>query len=118
VRQLDELDRACSRLRPDSELVRLDAADGRAVAISPLLAETLAAALRAAALTGGVVDPTVGTALDRLGYDYGSTACVPNYCPNGSPSTNGATPCSRVNPSPTRRSDAPAGPRRTAQYWH
>ena len=69
VRQLDQLDRACSRFRPDSELVRLDAADGRAVAISPLLTETLAAALRAAALTGGDVDPTVGTALDRLGYD-------------------------------------------------
>ena len=67
--QLRELDRACSRFRPDSELVRLDAAGGRPVGISPLLAETLAAALRAAELTGGDVDPTVGTALEELGYD-------------------------------------------------
>lgn len=66
---LAEVDEACSRFRPDSELVRLDGADGRAVPVSPLLLEALAVALRAAELTGGDVDPTVGSAMDALGYD-------------------------------------------------
>jgi thiamine biosynthesis lipoprotein len=47
--------------------------DGRGrigpVRISPLLAEALAVALRAARLTGGDVDPTVGGALSAAGYD-------------------------------------------------
>ena len=37
--------------------------------VSPLLAEAIAVALRAAELTGGDVDPTVGAALSALGYD-------------------------------------------------
>ena len=67
--QLDAVDSACSRFRPDSELVGLDQAEGRPVPVSPLLAGALAAALRAAELTGGDVDPTVGTAMEALGYD-------------------------------------------------
>jgi len=65
---LAEVDAACSRFRPDSELSSLPR-DGRPVTISPLLAEAVGAALRAAALTGGDVDPTVGAALAALGYD-------------------------------------------------
>ncbi|HEX4833941.1 MAG TPA: FAD:protein FMN transferase [Trebonia sp.] len=65
---LAAVDAACSRFRPDSELTRLPR-DGRPVTVSPLLAEAIAAALRAAALTGGDVDPTVGRALAALGYD-------------------------------------------------
>jgi len=65
---LAEVDAACSRFRPDSELSSLPR-DGRPVTISPLLAEAVSAALRAAALTGGDVDPTVGDALAALGYD-------------------------------------------------
>src|SRR5262249_19789922 len=37
--------------------------------VSPLLIETVAASLRAARLTDGDVDPTVGEALMALGYD-------------------------------------------------
>jgi len=48
---LAELDAACSRFRADSELVALDGADGRPVQLSPLLAEAVAVALRAAELT-------------------------------------------------------------------
>ncbi|HWG01145.1 MAG TPA: FAD:protein FMN transferase [Trebonia sp.] len=71
---LAELDRTCSRFRLDSEVVAI----GRAPAdrsglvtatVSPLLAEAIAVALRAAALTDGDVDPTVGAALSALGYD-------------------------------------------------
>jgi len=69
------LDAACSRFRADSEIVALDNAppDGRGrigpVRISPLLAGALAVALRAARLTDGDVDPTVGGALSAAGYD-------------------------------------------------
>ena len=66
---LAEVDLACSRFRPDSELVRLNAAGGEPIAISATFADLLAAALRAAALTGGDVDPTCGRALTGLGYD-------------------------------------------------
>ena len=68
------LDLACSRFRPDSELVAVGnvarGATGEVtVAVSPLLAEAVAVALRAAQLTDGDVDPTVGAALADLGYD-------------------------------------------------
>jgi FAD:protein FMN transferase len=62
-------DRACSRFRPDSDLSRLNAGAGRPVPVSERLLDDLAAALRAARLTGGIVDPTVGRALVTLGYD-------------------------------------------------
>jgi thiamine biosynthesis lipoprotein ApbE len=66
---LAALDAACSRFRPDSELARLDQAAGQPVPVSPLLAEAVAVALRAAELTGGDVDPTVGEAIVAAGYD-------------------------------------------------
>lgn len=68
-RELRAIDLACSRFRPDSELTRLNAGSGRRHAISPLLAEALAAALRAAAATDGDVDLTCGQSLVQLGYD-------------------------------------------------
>jgi len=68
-RVLAEVDRAASRFRPDSELVRLNAAGGEPLAISATFADLLAAALRAARLTGGDVDPTCARALAGLGYD-------------------------------------------------
>jgi len=68
-RELDAIDRACSRFRTDSELSRVNARAGRPVWVSPLLIEALEVALRAAELTGGDVDPTVGEALELAGYD-------------------------------------------------
>lgn len=56
-----------SRFRPDSELSRVNRAGGP-VLVSELFAETLADALRAAAQTRGVVDPTLGVALENAGY--------------------------------------------------
>lgn len=64
-----EFDLACSRFRPDSELRALNAAAGNAVRVGEVLLEAVSAALRAAALTEGDVDPTVGGALLALGYD-------------------------------------------------
>jgi thiamine biosynthesis lipoprotein ApbE len=67
---LAAVDAACSRFRADSELMSLDARAGDSpVRLSPLLAEAVTVALRAAELTGGDVDPTVGTAMSALGYD-------------------------------------------------
>jgi thiamine biosynthesis lipoprotein ApbE len=67
--ELAAIDAAASRFRRDSEVSRLAAADGAAVPVSPILAGAIAAALRAARLTGGAVDPTVGATLADLGYD-------------------------------------------------
>lgn len=66
---LDSVDRACSRFRKDSELCALNRAEGRWLEVGPLLLEALGAALWAAAITGGAVDPTVGRALRTAGYD-------------------------------------------------
>jgi FAD:protein FMN transferase len=68
-RMLADVDLAASRFRLDSELARLNAAAGQPVDISATFAELLAAAIRAARLTGGDVDPTCARALTALGYD-------------------------------------------------
>ena len=68
-RELRAIDLACSRFRPDSELTMLNRAGGRRQPVSPLFAEAIAVALRAAAATDGDVDPTCGRSLVRLGYD-------------------------------------------------
>ena len=67
--ELDRIDRACSRFREDSELTAVNRAAGGEVAVSALLIEALEVALRAAAITDGDVDPTVGRGMDELGYD-------------------------------------------------
>ena len=72
---VDAIDQACSRFRDDSELSRLGAVEGpREGIVSPLLAQALATALRAAEVTGGAVDPTVGAAVRSAGYsvDFGA----------------------------------------------
>jgi FAD:protein FMN transferase len=68
-RELDAIDRACSRFRPDSELSLANERAGRSAPASPLFIEALEVALRAAELTDGDVDPTVGRALELAGYD-------------------------------------------------
>jgi thiamine biosynthesis lipoprotein ApbE len=68
-RELDAIDRACSRFRADSELSRVNASQGRPVQINGVLMEALELALRAAELTDGDVDPTIGRALELAGYE-------------------------------------------------
>jgi thiamine biosynthesis lipoprotein len=67
--ELAAIDLACSRFREDSEISRLNAAAGGPMRVSPLLCEAIAVALRAARLTDGIVDPTIGEALVLAGYD-------------------------------------------------
>jgi thiamine biosynthesis lipoprotein len=76
------IDVACSRFREDSELSRLLGMAGpREAVVSPMLARALATAIRAAELSDGAVDPTVGAAVRSAGYsvDFGSVA------PDGEP---------------------------------
>lgn len=67
--ELDAVEIAASRFRPDSEICALAAAEGTRTPVSPMLGELIAAALTAAHITDGDVDPTVGSALVALGYD-------------------------------------------------
>ena len=66
---LSKVDLAYSRFRPDSELSQINADGGGTRRVSPLLAAAIATSLRAAALTDGWVDPTVGRAMRAVGYD-------------------------------------------------
>jgi thiamine biosynthesis lipoprotein len=66
---LEEIDLACSRFRPDSELQTVHRHAGATVQVGALLFEALRVAVEAAERTGGAVDPTVGNAIAALGYD-------------------------------------------------
>ena len=81
------IDAAASRFRDDSELSRINREPGRRIAVSPLMARALAAGLRGARLTGGAVDPTVGSAVRLAGYDR-DFAAIPA---DGSPITVSVT---------------------------
>jgi thiamine biosynthesis lipoprotein len=60
---------ASSRFRDDSEIVRLAARFPSGAPVSETLAALIRAALIAASLTDGAVDPTLGRAMNALGYD-------------------------------------------------
>lgn len=69
----------CSRFRPSSELSRLNDRAGEAVPVGPQLLAAIGEALRAAELTGGLVDPTLGRQLMAAGYhrDFAEVAASP-----------------------------------------
>jgi thiamine biosynthesis lipoprotein len=58
--ELEEIDRAASSFRSDSELSDVLRAGGSAVPVSDALRRAVSAALIAASLTDGLVDPTLG----------------------------------------------------------
>jgi thiamine biosynthesis lipoprotein len=67
--ELARLDQEASRFRADSEISAVHRTPGEVHIVSEGLAEAIAVALTAARWTGGLVDPTVGGALESLGYD-------------------------------------------------
>lgn len=67
--ETDSVERASSRFRDDSELAGLDDRLSGGAQISPTLAALIRGALTAAQLTDGAVDPTLGKAMDAIGYD-------------------------------------------------
>ena len=66
---LRALDRQASRFRPDSEICWIHGRGGGLFMLSDGLAEAVGVALAAARWTGGLTDPTIGSALISLGYD-------------------------------------------------
>src|SRR5712691_2857545 len=69
TRLFDEWDGVFSRFRPGSELNLVNESALPAVLVSPLFASVLGTALAAAEATGGLVDPTLGVAIEAAGYD-------------------------------------------------
>jgi FAD:protein FMN transferase len=65
----EEVESACSRFRPDSELTRINQSSSDRAVVSELLGDALEAAVRARTLTGGLVDAGVGSAVSGWGYD-------------------------------------------------
>lgn len=66
---LDDVDRACSRFREDSDLTLANRHAGTWVEVDPVLVDAVAAAVRAAEQTDGLVNPLLGRPLEQLGYD-------------------------------------------------
>jgi thiamine biosynthesis lipoprotein len=66
---MDEVERAVSRFRDDSDVTLINRAHGRYSAVAPLTVELVEVALRAAAETDGAVDPSLGADLVAVGYD-------------------------------------------------
>ncbi len=72
-----------SRFLRDSELNRVNRSAGRIVEVSETFASTLALALQLAAQTDGLVDPTVGAALETAGYSRDFDLLSPDPEPPG-----------------------------------
>lgn len=73
-----------SRFLPDSELCRVNGSPEAAVPVSGLFARALRVALAVRGATDGLVDPTLGAALEHAGYDR-DFACLPPDGPLGAP---------------------------------
>jgi thiamine biosynthesis lipoprotein len=76
-----EWEQALSRFLPESELSRLNARAGETVTLSPLLCDVLAAALAAAAATGGLYDPTLLHQIVAVGYAHDFAALPRTQAP-------------------------------------
>jgi thiamine biosynthesis lipoprotein len=76
----EERDAVFSRFRPDSELNLVNGGRGARL-VSPLFARAVEAALRAREQTDGLVDPTLGAALEAAGYDREFAALEPSSEP-------------------------------------
>ncbi len=86
-REIDAMDVAASRFRADSELSRVNAAGGAVVPVSRLLHDAVRLGIRAAEISNGAVDPTLGEALVTAGYDRDWREL--NGVPGGTPLTAG-----------------------------
>ncbi|MGE5335025.1 MAG: FAD:protein FMN transferase, partial [Nitrososphaerota archaeon] len=85
----DEWERTLSRFLPESELSRLNAQAGAAVAVSPLLWNVLTTALQAARATDGRYDPTLLRQMISIGYDR-TFAEIRDGVPGATPATGKA----------------------------
>jgi thiamine biosynthesis lipoprotein len=97
---LAEHDSRLSRFDPTSELSRLNADQRACVPASPLLRAAVNAALRAAHMTGGLVDPTILGALRRSGYEQSRALVDP---PPLQDALSSAPPRRPARPNPAAR---------------
>lgn len=67
-RRLERWHHQFSRFEAQSELSRLNSDPRRTVPVTPMMARFVEAAVSAAAMTGGLVDPTLVTEIERAGY--------------------------------------------------
>ena len=115
---LDDVERACSRFRPDSEISGLTPGRNR---LSPMLADLVGTALDAAEASGGLVDPTVGAVVRRLGYDRSIELLPGRRRPRqpgppraglaaGAPATATSSSCRSASSSTSARRRRPARP--------
>jgi FAD:protein FMN transferase len=101
-RRLLEWHSKFSRFDPASELSRLNRDPRSCVPVSPIMARFVRACVRAAAISGGLVDPTLVGELERVGYAGDLSTLVP---PTGE----------EVAPAPA---PTPAAPSRSARWRH
>jgi thiamine biosynthesis lipoprotein len=85
-RLFDEWERVFSRFRPESELNRVNRDGSPVVVLSRLFTYALRTGLRAAAATEGLVDPTLGAAVEAAGYDRDFALLDDDERPLGPPS--------------------------------
>ncbi|MDE3070843.1 MAG: FAD:protein FMN transferase, partial [Acidobacteriota bacterium] len=76
-RFIEDFARRLSRFRPDSELCALNADRRRAAPASMLLRSAVGAGLWAAQRTGGLVDPTLVSEIEAVGYRDSHDGVVP-----------------------------------------
>jgi thiamine biosynthesis lipoprotein len=69
VKWFERVETDCSRFNPESELRRLCRTAGIAVPVSRLLFQAIEFAVAVAEETGGAFDPTIGGAMQKLGFD-------------------------------------------------
>lgn len=65
---VDDITRAASRFEPDSELSRLNRLQGQWFSVSELFLDMVVVAMRAAAQSDGLVDPTIGGLVEQHGF--------------------------------------------------
>jgi FAD:protein FMN transferase len=80
-----EREAAFSRFRRGSELSRINRSDATVVEVTPVFARAVSVALGAAEQTRGLVDPSLGAALEAAGYDRNFDELVPDERPLGPP---------------------------------
>lgn len=74
---IDDVDRACSKFRDDSELLQLAPKLHEGAVVSAVLARIVADALAGARLTDGLVDPTLGSVLHAMGWVAAGSISTP-----------------------------------------
>lgn len=102
-RRLDDLEARWSRFRDDSELSRVNAANGAPVVVSADTFTLLVHARDAWRVTGGAFDPTVLEALKAAGYDR-DFAAIRQVSQTAPPQGSTASGCADIDLDPIVRS--------------